>query len=384
VSSEARHLVDDDERWIRGDRRLSVVGAASERRLPAAASAQARPRSPSGDGMPRSANQPGGSGRAPAVRSTQRRPPLQPEAERALVLAAKDRRGTAREQLIDTFAPLVGSYARLYRKSPRIDHSELMQQGAVGLLRALERFDTERQTPFWAYAAWWVREAMQELFSELARPVVLSDRAERQLTRINGARHAHLLDRGRDASLAEIAASTGLGLPQVTSLVAAGRPSRSLDEPMRTRGFDTRLGEQIADPSAEEAFDTAPWPIDVSMLRPLLQVLSPRERRVVTARFGVDCTQRALRELGVELGISAERVRQIEERALNRLHHEVSRGTWRRPARGLDAPRGGPTSGSARTSKRRPRGVEDRRSPHDEHDGAVSPVAARRESAFRR
>jgi RNA polymerase sigma factor (sigma-70 family) len=253
------------------------------------------------------------------------------EAERALVRAAKERPGEAREELIAAYAPLVSSYARLYRTSPRLEQSELMQQGVVGLLRALERFDTERETPFWAYAAWWVREGMQELFSELARPVVLSDRAERQLARINGARRTHLRDRGRDASLAEIAASTGLSLLQVTSLVAAGRPARSLDEPVEAQGADGRVGDQIADPSAEEAFDEGPWPIDVSMLRPLLQALSARDRRVVTARFAIDGPERTLRELGAELGISAERVRQIEQRALDRLSQEVE-------ARNLAAP----------------------------------------------
>jgi RNA polymerase sigma factor (sigma-70 family) len=247
--------------------------------------------------------------------------------ERELVLAAKARRDDARRQLIDTFRPLIATYARHYRKSPTVERHELMQQGAVGLLRALERFDTKRGTPFWAYAAWWVREAMQELISELGRPVVLSDRAERQLARVNDARHTHLRKWGRDASPAEIAASTGLGLRQVASLVAAGRPSRSLDEPVRARGADARVGDQIADPSAEEAFDATQWPIDVSMLRSLLQVLSARERRVVTARFAVGCTQRTLRELGVELGISAERVRQIEVRALDRLHQTAVYGT---------------------------------------------------------
>ena len=264
---------------------------------------------------------------ASSSRQNQRSALLHPEAERALVLDAKEGRGEARTQLIDTFRPLIASYARLYRKLPGVERPELMQQGAVGLLRALERFDTERGTPFWAYAAWWVREAMQELVSELTRPVVLSDRAERQLARINDARHTHLRDRGRDASLVEIAASTGLGLPQVASLVAAGRPPRSLDEPVRAHAVDARVGDQIADPSAEEAFDGAQWPIDVSMLRPLLRVLSARERRVVTARFGVDCTERTLRELGVELAISAERVRQIEVRALDRLYQTAVCGT---------------------------------------------------------
>ncbi len=259
-------------------------------------------------------------GYASSFRRSQRRPLLHPDEERALVLAAKEHRGEARTQLVDAFGPLVARYARRYRNAPGVQRPELMQQGVVGLLRALERFDTERGTRFWSYAAWWVREAMQELISELRGPVVLSDRAERQLARVNDARRTHLRERGRDASLVEVAASTGLDVQQVMNLVAAGRPSRSLDEPVRTYGFDARLGDQIADPSAEEAFDAAQWPIDGSMLRALLRVLSARELRVVTERFGLDGPERTLREVGAELGVSAERVRQIEERALDRLY----------------------------------------------------------------
>jgi RNA polymerase primary sigma factor len=334
--------------------------------------------------MLRTTTRPRPAGDRSSSRRTQTSPLPGPEAERALVLAAQERRGEAREELIDTFAPLVASYARLYRTSPSIEQPELMQQGVVGLLRALERFDTERETPFWAYAAWWVREAMQELFSELARPVVLSDRAERQLARINGARRTHLRDRGRDASLAEIATSTGLSVRQVTSLVVAGRPSRSLDEPVRAHGAEARVGDEIADPSAEEAFDVGSWPIDVSMLRPLLQALPDRDRRVVTARFAIDGPERTLRELGAELGISAERVRQIEQRALDRLHQEAERGTWQCRAPGLDAGTAGPTSPSARTDSRGRRvRCRRRKELRDDHARAGPPVAARRESVPR-
>jgi RNA polymerase primary sigma factor len=258
---------------------------------------------------------------------TNRRPVLHRDEERVLVRAAKERRGEARAQLVDAFSPLVASCARRYRNSPGVERSELMQQGIVGLLRAVERFDTESGTPFWAYAAWWVREAMQQLVSELARPVVLSDRAERQLARVNDARRTHLRERGREASMVDITARTGLDLRQVANLVAAGRPSRSLEEPVRSDEVDARVEDQIADASAEEAFDVMQGRIDVSMVRPLLQMLSARERRVVMARFGLDGPERTLRELGTDLGVSAERVRQIEERALDRLYQAVVRRT---------------------------------------------------------
>ena len=95
------------------------------------------------------------------------------------MLAARRDDAGAREQLIKTFLPLIGGVARRYRCSAAVERSELMQEGVVGMLRALERYDEALDTPFWAYATWWVRQAMQRLVAELGRPVVLSDRALR-------------------------------------------------------------------------------------------------------------------------------------------------------------------------------------------------------------
>ena len=96
--------------------------------------------------------------------------------ERELVVAAKECRGEARGALLEAFTPLIGDVACGYRGASGVGRAELMQQGVVGLLRALERYDPELETPFWAYASWWVRQAMQQLVSELSRPVVVPDR----------------------------------------------------------------------------------------------------------------------------------------------------------------------------------------------------------------
>ncbi len=96
--------------------------------------------------------------------------------ESELVLAAKKGRGEARGALLEAFTPLIGNVACGYRGASEAGRPELMRQGVVGLLRALERYDPELETPFWAYASWWVRQAMQQLVSELGRPVVVPDR----------------------------------------------------------------------------------------------------------------------------------------------------------------------------------------------------------------
>ena len=97
--------------------------------------------------------------------------------ERELVLAAKECRGEARGARCEAFTPLIGNVANGYRGASEVGRAQLLQQGVVGLLRALERYDPELGTPFWAYASWWVRQAMQQLVSELSRPVVVPDRA---------------------------------------------------------------------------------------------------------------------------------------------------------------------------------------------------------------
>jgi DNA-directed RNA polymerase sigma subunit (sigma70/sigma32) len=107
--------------------------------------------------------------------------------ERALILRAKAGGPRDREELVTWFAPMIAGVARAYRRSAAVDREELMQEGVVGLLRALERYEPGRGVPFWAYAVWWVRQAMQQVVSELSRPMVLSDRALRQLARIKDA-----------------------------------------------------------------------------------------------------------------------------------------------------------------------------------------------------
>lgn len=151
--------------------------------------------------------------------------------ERELVLAAKECRGEARGALIEAFTPLIGHVARGYGGASGVGRAELMQQGVMGLLRALERYDPERGTQFWAYASWWVRQAMQQLVSELSRPVVVPDRAARQLACVRSTRSAYLRAHGREPSCGQLARETGIERAQVESLIAVERVPCSLDEP---------------------------------------------------------------------------------------------------------------------------------------------------------
>jgi RNA polymerase sigma factor (sigma-70 family) len=249
-------------------------------------------------------------------------------AERELVLAAKFGGEDERDELVEAFVPLIGSVARIYRGRSQIDRCELMQEGVVGLLRALGRFDPAMGTPFWMYASWWVRQAMQQLVSELARPIVLSDRALRKLARIWDAQRELLQCDGREPTSSDIAGATGLPRDQVERLIAAERNPRALEEPVGgDHDAGTTLGELLDDPRATEAFERIPRSVDVEQLPRMLAVLNERERTIINARFGLEGSESTLRELGESLGVSAERVRQIEQASLGKLRSALSGGT---------------------------------------------------------
>lgn len=226
---------------------------------------------------------------------------------------------SARAELVEAFLPLIGSVARNYRGSPQITRNELMQEGVVGLLRALERYDSTLGVPFWAYASWWVRQAMQQLVAELTRPVVMSDRALRHLSQIKDA-HAEL-QRDRDtATLTRLSERTGLQAEQVANLIAADRPPKAIEEQIHSEeGEIGTFGELLVDPLAEDEYEQVITSIASGQLRDLLSSLSDRERGVLRARFGLDGEPESLRDIARRLGVSAERVRQLENRALGKL-----------------------------------------------------------------
>jgi RNA polymerase primary sigma factor len=230
--------------------------------------------------------------------------------ESALVLAAQQDAGAPRSALVERFLPLIADVARSYRGTPGVERGELMQEGVAGLLCALQRYDADLGTPFWAYACWWVRRAMQQAVRELTRPVVLSDRAARELARVNNARRDHLRVQRREPTAGDLASATAISSGQVERLLAAEHRARGL----------ASLGELVADPGAEEAIERVAGRLTAEQLEPLLAELQDREREILCAHYGLHAPARTLRQIGRSLGLTSERVRQIERRALDKLH----------------------------------------------------------------
>jgi RNA polymerase sigma factor (sigma-70 family) len=166
---------------------------------------------------------------------------------------------------------------------------------------------------------------MQQLVSEMARPIVLSDRALRQLARIRAVERSFEQEHGREPTPRELADSTGFSLEHVDSRACAARRPRALDERIGGEPDDgAALVERVADPRAEDAYELVPTRIACTELPILLEVLDERERGIIRDRFGLDGEARTLREVAECLGISAERVRQIEQEALEKCRTAAS------------------------------------------------------------
>jgi RNA polymerase primary sigma factor len=253
---------------------------------------------------------------APVTR-TERLPVAQ---ERDLVVAAEAGDEDACRLLVETFLPEINGVARRFERAGGVERRDLVQEGVVALLFAARRYDARLETPFWAYASFWVRKAMQELVADLSRAVALSDRAVRGLASVRTARGRLHHDLRREPTVDELAADTGLSRAQLEPLLAADRPARSLEAPIHPDDDNAgTVGMRIADPAAEEAFDVVLDDIELRRISLLTSALTDREQTVIRVHFGLGQPPQTLAQAGSALGLTAERARQIEAGALGKL-----------------------------------------------------------------
>jgi RNA polymerase primary sigma factor len=255
-----------------------------------------------------------------------RRSRLSAEQERQLVVATEGGDEAACRQLVDSFLPAIGGVARRFVAGGRVQRSELMQEGVAALLFAAKRYDPRMETPFWGYASFWVRKAMQELVAELTRPAALSDHAVRGLARVKAAQREHVQAHGAEPTRAELAAATGFTCAQLDSLLAIDRTPRSFEEPLGAdEGITATVGEMVADPGAEAEYAQVLDNMEIESVRDLADRLDERERTVLRRHYGLGQPAQTLSTIGAGLGVSAERVRQIENEALGKLREAAAR-----------------------------------------------------------
>src|SRR3954468_3862921 len=251
------------------------------------------------------------------LNEVRRHPLLTAEEEVELAKLIENGDAAAKERMINSNLRLVVSLAKRYQGQdlPLLD---LIQEGILGLIRAVEKFDWRRGYKFSTYATFWIRQAIQRGIANKARttrcPVHIGQR-ERKIARASRELHAKL---GREPTDEEISAETELPLDQIEEARDTIRTITSLDRPVGEEG-DTALGDLLPsdDPEPSEEVDVS---LRQEALRSALDHLPERERTVVKLRYGINGDDPTpLRETGRRLGLSPERVRQIEGEALKRL-----------------------------------------------------------------
>lgn len=249
-------------------------------------------------------------------------PFLTAEEENSLARRVQQGDDSAREQLIKSHLRLVVKVARDYDGFgvPLLD---LISEGNIGLMKAADRFDAGRGARFAAYAVWWVRQSVRRALANQLRTIRLPSHAEEKLLRLSRIALRFHEDHGREATDGELAAELGLPEAKVRRLRTAAQRPVSLDS---TSGDpdDRELAESIADERSVCPARAVEVDNTVEYVRALLAQLPPRERTVLTQRFGLDgdaeCT---FQEIGDRFGVTRECVRVIQNRALARLRRKV-------------------------------------------------------------
>ena len=248
-----------------------------------------------------------------------RHPLLTREEEQRYARAARAGDEQAKEKLVNSNLRFVVNISRQYQNRG-IPLSDLISEGNIGLLKAVEKFDPERGFHFTTYAVWWIRQSIMKALEAQSRPIRLPAHAASVVERIGWARSELRQRMRREPTTDQIALFLDLPEKRVAELLSVSRDPLSLESPAFDEDVPAELGDSVRDKAARSPEEEAMANVLKADINDVLGSLSRRESDIVQSRFGLNGRQRlTLNELGRRYRLTKERVRQIEKRALERL-----------------------------------------------------------------